>query len=251
MEARIKLTLPPASPDWAYFLDVDGTLVEIAATPGEVRVPIELKTIISLAYQSCDGALAVISGRAISDLDLLLGLPQLPIAGQHGLEIRNARGELQHHSLADSGFSGIVHHLQHLQAKHPGLLLEDKGATLAIHYRLAPQLGSYLARLLKGLLVMRPGLQLQRGKYVYELKPGGFDKGTAVSELMSMPPFAARTPVFIGDDLTDEHGFKVINQMGGLSIKVGNGRTCARYRISSVDAVHGWLACMAEDAEQS
>jgi trehalose 6-phosphate phosphatase len=244
----MKLTLPPASPDWAYFLDVDGTLVEIAETPGEVRVPIELKTIISLAHSACDGALAVISGRAITDLDLMLGLPQLPIVGQHGLENRDSQGKLHHHALADSGLGDIVHHLQHLQARHPGLLLEDKGGTFAIHYRKAPELGSYLSRLLRGLLAMRPGLHLQRGKYVFELKPDGFDKGTAVTELMSMPPFAGRKPVFIGDDLTDEYGFKVVNQMDGLSIKVGNGRTCARYRLSGVDAVRGWLACMTEDA---
>ena len=105
-----------------------------------------------------------------------------------------------------------------------------------------------LERSLNELLAAQPDLQLQRGKYVFELKPGGCDKGTAVSELMSMPPFAGRKPVFIGDDLTDEHGFKVVNQMGGLSIKVGNGSTCARYRISGVDAVHGWLACMTEGA---
>ena len=246
----MKLTLPPASPGWAYFLDVDGTLVEIAATPGEVRVPIELKTIISLAHQACNGALAVVSGRAISDLDLLLGLPQLPIVGQHGLEIRDTKGELRPPALADSGLGDIVQHLQHLQARHPGLLLENKGASLAIHYRQAPELGSYLSRLLRGLLAMRPGLHLQRGKYVFELKPDGCDKGTAVTELMGMPPFAGRKPVFIGDDLTDEHGFRVVNQMDGLSIKVGNGRTCARYRISGVDAVRDWLACMTEGASQ-
>jgi len=247
----VKLTPPPASPEWAYFLDVDGTLVEIAETPGQVRVPIELKTIISLAYQCCNGAIAVISGRAIRDIDLLLGLPQLSVAGQHGLEVRNAHGEVQQHAFENTKLHNIIHHLQHLQAKHPGLLLEDKGATLAIHYRRAPGLGSYLSRLLKGLLVLHPGLHIQRGKYVFELKPGGFDKGTAINMLMSTPPFAGRRPVFIGDDLTDEHGFKVINRMSGLSIKVGNGRTCAQYRIAGVEAVRDWLGCMTEQMEKT
>jgi len=246
----MKLTPPLASCDWAYFLDVDGTLVEIAETPGEVQVPIELKTIISLAHRCCDGALAVISGRAIHDLDLLLGLSQLPMAGQHGLEIRDARGQLHHHAMDKGWLGDIIHHLQHLQARHPGLLLEDKGATLAIHYRKVPSLGAYLSRLLKGVLALHPDLQVQRGKYVFELKPGGFDKGTAIGALMAMPPFAGRRPVFIGDDLTDEHGFRVINQMGGLSIKVGNGRTCAQYRLAGVDAVRDWLGCMPELAQQ-
>lgn len=242
----MQLTPPPASPDWAYFLDVDGTLVEIAETPGEVRVPIELKTIISLAHHCCDGALAVISGRAIHDLDLLLGLPQLPMAGQHGLEIRNARGETRHPAPLGNGMKGMLDHLHHLQTRHPGLLLEDKGASLAIHYRKAPTLGSYLSRVLKGIAAEQPDLHIQRGKYVYELKPNGCDKGTAVLELMAAPPFAGRKPVFIGDDLTDEHGFAAINRMGGISIKVGNGPTRAQYRIASVDAVRGWLACMTD-----
>lgn len=246
----MKLTPPLASRDWAYFLDVDGTLVEIADTPGEVQVPIELKTIISLAHRCCDGALAVISGRAIRDLDLLLGLSQLPMAGQHGLEIRDTRGQLHHHALGNGWLGDIVHHLQRLQARHPGLLLEDKGATLAVHYRKVPSLGAYLSRLLKGVLALHPSLQVQRGKYVFELKPGGFDKGTAIRDLMAMPPFAGRRPVFIGDDLTDEHGFKVVNKMGGLSIKVGNGRTCAQYRLANVDAVRGWLGCMPELVQQ-
>jgi trehalose 6-phosphate phosphatase len=251
MTKGIKLTPPPASPDWAYFLDVDGTLVELAETPRDVHVPIELKTIISLAYRCCDGALAIISGRAIRDLDLLLGLPQLPAAGQHGLEIRDGRGRLRHHALGNGKLHNIVHHLQHLQARHKGLLLEDKGATLAIHYRKAPALGGYLSRLLKALLTMHPELQVQRGKYVFELKPGGFDKGTAITDLMTLPPFAGRKPVFIGDDLTDEHGFKAINKMGGLSIKVGNGRTCAHYRVAGVEAVRDWLGCMPELAQQN
>lgn len=246
-----QLKLPQASPDWAYFLDVDGTLIELADTPTAVHVPIELKTIISLAHRGCDGALAIISGRAIRDLDLLLGLPQLPTAGQHGLEIRDARGQLHHHAFEQGDLHDIMHHLQHLKARHSGLLLEDKGATLAIHYRQAPTLGGYLSRLLKGVLAMQPGMHIQRGKYVFELKPGGIDKGTAIRTLMAMPPFAGRKPVFIGDDLTDEHGFKVINQLGGLSIKVGNGRTCAQYRLANVDAVRGWLACMTNSLEQN
>ncbi|MDE2599999.1 MAG: trehalose-phosphatase [Rhodocyclaceae bacterium] len=247
----MKLTPPTALPDWAYFLDVDGTLVELAQTPGQVHVPIELKTIISLAHRCCNGALAVISGRAIRDLDLLLGLPQLPAAGQHGLEIRDAHGDTHYQSVESGGLNDIVHHLQHLQARHPGLLLEDKGATLAVHYRQAPDLGSYLSRLLKGVLALHPGLHMQRGKFVFELKPAGFDKGTAIQKLMSLPPFAGRKPVFVGDDLTDEHGFKAINQMGGLSIKVGNGRTCAQYRLACVEAVRDWLGCMTELAEQN
>ncbi|HWU85148.1 MAG TPA: trehalose-phosphatase, partial [Rhodocyclaceae bacterium] len=179
-------------------------------------------------------------------LDRLLGVPQLCAAGQHGLEIRNARGILHQPPREgdDGDLAPIIDYLQLLRQRHPGLLVEDKGATVAIHYRQVPALGGHLSRLLKGVLAMQPTLRLQRGKFVYELKPAGADKGTAIATLMTDTPFRGRRPVFIGDDLTDEHGFETVNRLDGVSIKVGSGRTCAQYRIADVDAVHRWLGCM-------
>lgn len=240
----MKLTLPPASPDWAYFLDVDGTLLELAATPGAVHVPDQLRLILTQTQQRCDGALAIVSGRPIRELDRLLALPQLCAAGQHGLEIRDARGAVRQLRFEGGDLAPVIDYLQLLRQRHPGLLLEDKGATLAIHYRQAPALAGHLSCLLKGVLAMQPTLRLQRGKFVYELKPAGADKGTAIATLMASPPFAGRRPVFLGDDLTDEHGFATVNRLEGISIKVGNGRTCAQYRIGNVDAVHRWLEYM-------
>lgn len=250
MSSAVKLLLPPAVPDWAYFLDVDGTLLELAATPGEVHVPLELKTTLALAHRCCNGALAIVSGRPLAELDHLLGLPQLSAAGQHGLEIRDAQGKINRQHVETVDMQNIVQYLHLLKERHPGLLIEDKGGTLAIHYRQATALAGHLSRLIKGMLAVQPGLRLQRGKYVYELKPAGFDKGTAITTLLSQPPFAGRKPVFIGDDLTDEHGFAAINKLGGISIKVGKGKTCAHYRIADVDAVHRWLECMTTAAEQ-
>lgn len=237
----MRQTPPPALPDWAYFLDVDGTLLDIAATPDEVHVPPELASLLLRARSRCDGALAVVSGRAIEELDQLFDLPQLPAAGQHGLEIRDAHGNLRRHIPPPEPLQEAVDRLGPLQHRHRGLLLEDKGATLAVHYRQAPALGSYLGRMLGQLTSAHPNLRLQPGKYVYELKPANFDKGTAIAELMATPPFANRRPVFIGDDLTDEHGFEEVNRMGGLSIKVGKGRTYAHYRLPGVHAVRSWL----------
>ncbi|HTJ97578.1 MAG TPA: trehalose-phosphatase [Rhodocyclaceae bacterium] len=245
----MKAPLPSASTEWAYFLDVDGTLLELADTPFSVQVPHDLKAIISAAQSCCGGALALISGRPIRDLDCLLGLDSLPMAGQHGLEYRDAQGHVHRHSLPPHQAQGIIRRLQALQTRHPGLLIEDKGATLAIHYRLAPALGAYLGRLLSEILLDLPELQLQRGKYVMELKPVGFDKGTAVKEFMAQAPYQGRRPVFIGDDLTDENGFHVVNEMGGLSIKVGPGRTIAQYHLSNVDAVRAWLGTMSASCE--
>ncbi|HTH95541.1 MAG TPA: trehalose-phosphatase [Rhodocyclaceae bacterium] len=245
----MKQTPPTALPDWAYFLDVDGTLLEIAARPNEVNVPPELTMLLTHARSLCNGALAVVSGRAIGELDRLFSLPQLPAAGQHGLEIRDALGNLRRHNPPPEPLQEAVGRLGPLQNRHRGLLLEDKGATLAVHYRQAPALGSYLGRLLGQLTTTHPHLRLQPGKYVYELKPAGFDKGTAIAELMATPPFIGRLPVFIGDDLTDEHGFEEVNRMGGLSIKVGKGPTCAHYRLSDVHAVRNWLHGMTMKAE--
>ena len=128
-------------------------------------------------------------------------------------------------------------------ARHPGLLLEDKGLTLALHYRLAPRLASYAHRLMKGLAsTAGSGLEVQRGKRVAEIKPAGIDKGSAVSAYLDEAPFMGRRPVFIGDDRNDEHGFAAVNRLDGISIKVGKGGSCARYRLPDVAAVRRWLA---------
>ena len=126
--------------------------------------------------------------------------------------------------------------------RHPGLLLEDKGLTLALHYRLAPHLASYAHRLMGRLAEdAGAGLEVQLGKRVAEVKPSGIDKGTAVAEYLLESPFKGRRPVFIGDDLNDEHGFAEVNKLDGISIKVGNGVSCARYRLPDVAAVRRWL----------
>ncbi len=237
--------LPPASPEWAYFLDIDGTLIELAERPDAVVVPDLLHCMVSEAHRRCHGAFAVVSGRALSAIDHLLMLPDLPAAGQHGLERRDAHGHLHHLDLAPSLVQAVQDLLAPVQARHRGLLIEAKGATLAIHYRLTPRLGSYLHRRIAALVDTQwPDLQIQKGKYVLELKPRGYDKGSAVHEFMLRPPFHGRRPVFIGDDLTDEHGFSVVNAMQGLSIKVGRGRTRAHYRLPDVSAVHAWLLGM-------
>jgi trehalose 6-phosphate phosphatase len=128
-------------------------------------------------------------------------------------------------------------------ARHPGLLLEDKGLTLALHYRLAPHLASYVHRLMSRLAKdAHAGLEVQGGKCVAEIKPSGIDKGTAVAEYLSESPFMGRRPVFIGDDLNDEHGFAAVNKLNGISIKVGKGVSCAHFRLPDVATVRRWLA---------
>lgn len=234
---------PPAPETaWAYFLDVDGTLLDIAETPDAVIVDKQLLELIAQLHRASGGALALVSGRNISDLERLLGMSRLPMAGLHGLERRDVAGRLWIHAAPPEAKCAIKAALTPIQERHPGLLLEDKGLTLALHYRQAPRLGAYVHRLMRQLAASAgSGLELQCGKKVVEIKPAGIDKGSAVSEYLNEPPFSQRRPVFIGDDLNDEHGFAEVNRVDGISIKVGPGRTCARYRLANVAAVRHWL----------
>lgn len=235
---------PPPAPNvtWAYFLDVDGTLLHLADTPQAVVVDRPLLDLIASLHRASGGAVALVSGRMISDLQSLLGMAQLPLAGLHGLERRDSAGRLWIHAAPPAAKSAIKEALAPMLARHPGLLLEDKGLTLALHYRLAPQLAAYVHQLMTRMVGLAgAGLELQRGKRVVEIKPAGIDKGTAVAEYLAEPPFKGRRPVFIGDDLNDEHGFAEVNRLDGISIKVGKGPSCARFRLPDVAAVHHWL----------
>ncbi|OGT05100.1 MAG: trehalose-phosphatase [Gallionellales bacterium RBG_16_57_15] len=233
---------PDASVEWAYFLDIDGTLIDIATTPDAVRVDSALLDLITHLHCASGNAVALISGRTISDVESRLGMPRLPLAGQHGLERRDAAGRLWIHAAPPAAKYAIKAALEPVLARHPGLMLEDKGMTLALHYRKAPHLASYVLRLMDRLASdADAGLEVQRGKRVAEVKPSGIDKGTAVTEYLSEPPFIGRRPVFVGDDLNDEHGFAEVNKLDGISIKVGKGASCARFRLPDVAAVRQWL----------
>lgn len=233
---------PPPSTDWAYFLDVDGTLIDIADTPDTVTVDQALLELIARLHRASGGAVALISGRTLSDLEGRLGTLRVPLAGQHGLERRDATGRLWIHAAPPEAKRAIKDALMLVVARNPGLLLEDKGLTLALHYRMAPKLAAYVHRIV-GELAGTAGdsIAVQRGKRVVEIKPAGIDKGTAVAEYLAEPPFRSRRPVFIGDDLNDEHGFAEVNKMDGVSIKAGEGRSCARFRLADVAAVRRWL----------
>ncbi len=235
---------PPAPClDWAYFLDVDGTLIDIAETPDAVRVDVALLDLIARLHRASGGAVALVSGRALSFLEHRLGTLRLPLAGQHGMERRDAAGRMWIHAAPPAAKCAIKEALAPVLAHHPGLLLEDKGLTLALHYRLAPHLAAYVQRLMVRLAsAAGADLEVQRGKCVAEVKPSGIDKGTAVAEYLAESPFRGRRPVFIGDDLNDEHGFAEVNKLDGVSIKVGKGGSCARFRLRNVAAVRRWLA---------
>jgi len=234
---------PPAfSPEWAFFLDVDGTLLDIADHPHSIRVDPGLRHLLRELLALTDGALALVSGRAIADIDRLLASANFCVAGQHGAERRDAAGRLHLHRLSLGKLRRAGLRLRRLVAEHPQLVLEDKGMSLALHYRLAPQLGEEVRDVMRAMVdKLGDRFELQTGKMVFEIKVGGTDKGAAIEEYMREKPFRKRLPVFVGDDLTDEAGFEFVNRVGGHSIKVGEGVSSARWRLADANAVRAWL----------
>jgi trehalose 6-phosphate phosphatase len=236
--------VPPAfDPCWAYFLDVDGTLLEHRSRPQEVRVEPALRSLLDRLLQVTGGAVALISGRSVEDLEQLFAPLLFPAAGLHGNELRLANRELRRHASPNASLERIARALSAIARRHPGLLLEHKGASIALHYRLAPQLRDVAEdAALRAVAALRGDFELQAGKFVFELKPSGKNKGSAIEEFLREPPFAGRLPFFIGDDLTDEYGFALVNRIGGHSVKVGAGETAARWRLPDAHAVKEWLA---------
>jgi len=238
----VRPAVPAPRPDWAYFFDIDGTLVDLNDNPGGVRLEQELRTLIEALHRVAGGAVALISGRHLPDIDALMEGVRLPAAGQHGTERRDAAGRITHHAVRTAQLDWAHDQIAAAAAKHPGLELQHKGLTLALHYRRAPQLAGYAHRLVRSLLP-RLGKEycIQRGKRIVEVKPAGKDKGAAVLEFMAEDPFRGRTAVFLGDDLTDEYGFVAVTHLRGWAVKVGRGATRARYRLRDVAAVRAWL----------
>jgi trehalose 6-phosphate phosphatase len=234
--------LPPFQPGWALFLDVDGTLLDIAERPDQVDTHKVDCALVAGLQRAAGGALALISGRSLAQLDVMFAPLRLPAAGQHGYERRDVRGERHRHRFPVDSLRPAKDALRAFAGRHAGLVFEDKGASVALHYRLAPQLEQAALDAVREVSApLGDAVQVQGGKMVWELKPAGADKGTAIEEFMGEPPFAGRTPVFLGDDVTDEHGFRVVNRLGGHSIKVGEGESAARFRLPSPAAARDWL----------
>jgi trehalose 6-phosphate phosphatase len=234
--------MPPFRADWAFFLDIDGTLLDIEQRPEAVHVaPRELK-LVSALHSAAGGAVALVSGRPLAGIDVLFQPLKLPIAGQHGAERRDSRGQRHRHRFPVQVLRRAADPVREFAAANQGLIFEDKGASVALHYRLAPQFAAAAEAVVHEAAQSAGGaLQMQRGKMVFELKPAGCDKGAAIEQFMREAPFAGRTPVFLGDDVTDEYGFHVVNRLNGHSVKVGEGPTAARWRLAGPEQARAWL----------
>lgn len=232
-------TLPPITPGTALFLDFDGTLVEVASQPEAVVVPAALTGVLAGLYRQLGGALALVSGRRLLDLDTFLAPLQLPSAVEHGAQRRNAEGLLI--SAPPPDMRHVLRAAEGLLELHPGLRLERKNLALSLHYRHAPELEGLCMQVMRAAVERSSGLDLMQGKCVIDLKPIGVSKGTAIAAFMTEAPFAGRQPVFAGDDITDESGFAQVQQMGGYAVKVGPEHTIARHRCAGVTQMIAWL----------
>jgi trehalose 6-phosphate phosphatase len=229
----------------ALFLDLDGTIVEIVEHPHNVHVePATLKLLARLAVRLA-GAIAIVSGRPIEDIDKLFSPLALPVAGVHGLMRRDANGRMFGSNVDVRAMATVKDALELALGQSSGLLIERKPGAVAVHYRSHPELEQMCEEAVTNIVAKRSDLELIRGKMVFEVKLKGTSKGTAIAEFMAEPPFRGRLPVFAGDDVTDEDGFAVVEAMGGRSIKVGAGPTRARWRAQSAAELIDWLGTLA------
>jgi trehalose 6-phosphate phosphatase len=234
-------TLPPPSLNCCLFLDVDGTLIELTDSPLDTVADAQIKRLLAELAERLGGALALVSGRSIEYLDALFAPLRLPAAGLHGIERRKASGSMHGASFVDSQLDGARAAFTALVQSHPGTILEDKGRTIAVHFRMAPQAEAEVEAAVRAVASrLNSNYHIQAGNMMLELKPRGFSKASAIKAFMHEPPFSGRQPVFVGDDLTDQDGFKAVEDQGGLSIAVGD-RVHGQYRAENVAAVRGWL----------
>jgi trehalose 6-phosphate phosphatase len=235
-------TVSRAVPQLAIFTDFDGTLVELAETPDAIEVADTLLEELRHAMRELDSAFAVLTGREIADIDKYLSPLQLPVAGAHGTQRRRADGFVETVDPASIlAAEEIAHAVEPLVVAHPGLLMETKEGAVALHYRQAPELEAAARIAMEEAVHSVTDFVIVPGKMVIEARPRGITKGTALRAFMREEPFLGRTPIFIGDDTTDEDAFIAAQELGGVGIKLGQGDTAARMRIADVASVHALI----------
>ncbi len=230
----------------ALFLDVDGTLLDLADWPGAVLIPPGLVAVLGRVERSLEGAMALISGRSVEELDRLFEPLRLRASGVHGAQLRFDPGKAP---LAASGAVALPvslwKSLSEVVRAFPGTFAENKRYSFAVHYRLAPEAEAPLRERIMKLVEPRSDIQVMNAHYALELKAPGFDKGRAIEAFLATPPFRGRTPIFIGDDKTDEAGFALVSARGGYSYSVGRRRPGAIGAFAGPEAVRVWLADIA------
>jgi trehalose 6-phosphate phosphatase len=228
----------------AILLDIDGTLLDLAPTPREVWVPPGLARTLNGLLEKTAGALALVSGRSLNDIDLIFAPEQFPAVGGHGAEMRISADNESVATHAPPMDKELKRRLAAIAKLSPGILLEDKGYSLALHYRLAPHAEKAIYEAIALIRADLPNapIELMPGKCVYEIKHSGFNKATGVLELMAHAPFRGRRPIFIGDDVTDESVFALMPDLGGLAFSVGRRAMGVAHHFDEPRDVRQWLA---------
>jgi trehalose 6-phosphate phosphatase len=242
-------SLVPHLSQSAILLDIDGTLLDLAPTPREVWVPPGLARTLNRLHERTSGALALVSGRSLNDIDLIFAPEQFPGVGGHGAEMRVSIDSESVASHAPPLDKELKRRLAAIAKLSPGILLEDKGYSLALHYRLAPHAEEAIyaaVSLIRADLPNAP-IEVLPGKCVCEIKHSGFTKATGVLELMTHEPFKGRRPLFIGDDVTDESVFAVMPDLCGLAFSVGRRAKGVAGHFDEPSDVRQWLAHLLDD----
>jgi len=239
--------------EMAVLLDIDGTILDIAPTPAAVTVPASLRQTLARLSRATGGALALVSGRSLADIDLLFAPLRLPAIGGHGAEFRpSADGEMESENARPLD-GGMRDRLAELAVAAPGVLVEDKGYSLAVHYRLAPEQEDRIKQAVAAIKADWPKepIEVLPGKAVVEIKPTGFHKGAAIRQLMRHKPFAGRRPIFVGDDTTDESAFAVMPEFDGLAFSVGRKARGTAHCFAAPSDVRRWLERLAGDGNRA
>jgi trehalose 6-phosphate phosphatase len=242
-------SLVPHLSESAILLDIDGTLLDLAPTPREVWVPPGLSKTLNRLLMRTSGALALVSGRSLNDIDLIFAPEQFPAVGGHGAEMRLSTDSEAVATHAPPMDKELKRRLAAIAKLSPGILLEDKGYSLALHYRLAPHAEKAIyeaVALIRADLPNAP-IEVLPGKCVCEIKHSGFNKATGVRELMTHEPFKGRRPIFIGDDVTDEAVFGIMPDLGGLAFSVGRRALGVAGHFDEPRDVREWLAHLLDD----
>ncbi|MHC1548724.1 trehalose-phosphatase [Phyllobacterium sp. K27] len=245
--------LPNNLHNWALFLDIDGTLVDLASTPTGISIPEELPGQLLSLFTQLDGAMALVTGRSIESVDAMFAPFQFPVAGMHGSEVRDGSGNLGRKLIDRLALDQARQELEKLTSRWPQTIIEDKGLAIAMHYRLVPEAERAVQATMSEVhSKLGDGWKLQSGKMVVELLPSGTDKGSAVADFMAMAPFKGRKPLAIGDDLTDETMFRFVNGASGCSVRVGEPlfQSDAQYKVHSAHDVRRWIAAVVAVSNQ-
>jgi len=234
---------PPALSDWrrnALFLDFDGTLAPIVPRPEDAAASTETRQAVERIAELTGGAVAILSGRDLVDLDRRIAPLMLPAAGSHGAVRRDATGTLHRAEISDQELAQAIATLEQFAAPRD-LLVERKTRAVTIHYRNHPEQADHARKLVDEITADTPALRAIHGNMVSEIATRATNKGQALRDFMEEPPFAGRVPVMIGDDTTDEDAFRVAESMGGAGVKIGPGETVASHRFATIDDFLGWL----------